>query len=67
MDPLANPDRLLEQGIENRADSLVILAQRQGVLDLPENLALSDDKRIQTRCDRKSMGDRSLIEEHRAQ
>jgi hypothetical protein len=67
VDPLANPNRLLKQRVEDRAHGLVRLGKRQGALHLPENLALTDHQRIKTGRHRERMGDRTLVEEHRTQ
>ena len=49
--PLADAERLLEQGVERRADGGLGLCAVQGVADLPEDLALAEDHRVEARGD----------------
>ena len=64
--PLADPERLLEQGVERGADGALTLGQRERVLDLAEDLALPDHHRVQAGGDGEGVGHRTLVEVDRA-
>ena len=67
VNPLAHPDRLLKEGVEDRANCLMRLTKGQRALDLSENLALTDHQRVKTGRHREPVGNRTLVEEHRTQ
>ena len=58
---LADAQCLLEQGVERRADRRLRLPGQQGVADLPEDLALADDHRVQARGDGEPVRDRRVV------
>ena len=60
--PLTHPDRLLEQGIEHRADGAVGLAEAQRVLDLTEDLVLPHHHRVEAAGHGERVGDRTFVE-----
>ena len=61
---LADAQRLLEQRVEHRADGGLGLRAVQGVADLPEDLALAEDHRVQAGGDREEVGDRGVVVVH---
>jgi hypothetical protein len=55
---LANRERLLEQAVEDHADGSGLAGVLVGVLDLPEDLRLADDQRVQARGDAEEVAHR---------
>ncbi len=61
MSALAHPEALLEERVERGADGLLRLAQLQRLADLPEDLPLTDDHRVEAGRDREEVVDGSLV------
>ena len=64
--PLAHPERLLEQGVQDGAHGAVVLAHGQRVLHLAEDLALPDHDRVEPGRHGEGVGDGAFVEVHRA-
>jgi hypothetical protein len=67
VDPLADPDRLLKQRVEDWTHRLMRLTKSEGGLHLPENLALTDHHRVEAGRHRERMSNCPLVEENRTQ
>ena len=59
--PLADAQRLLEEGVEGRADGAVLLADAQRLAGLAEDLALADDHRVESGGDLEEVRDGALV------
>ena len=58
---LADPQGLLEEGVEGGADGAVLLADPQRVAGLAEDLALADDHRVESGRDLEQVRDGALV------
>ena len=58
---LADPQRLLEEGVEGRADAAVLLALAQRLAGLAEDLSLADHHRVETGGHLEEVGDRAVV------
>ena len=58
---LADPQRLLEQHVERRADGAELLAEPQRVAGLAEDLALADGHRVEPGGDLEQVGDGAVV------
>ena len=59
--PLGDAQRLLEHGVEGRADVAVALRPGEGAPHLAEDLRLADGHRVQARRDAEDVGDAALL------
>ncbi len=62
--PLPDPQRLLEQLVQQPARGVLVLRVRQRRLDLPEDLALAHHHRVQAAGHGEQMGDGPVLEVH---
>ena len=58
---LADPERLLEQHVEGRADGAELLAEPERVAGLAEDLALADGHRVEPGRDLEQVRDRAVV------
>ena len=58
---LADPQRLLEEHVERRADGAELLAEPQRLAGLAEDLALADDHRVEAGGDVEEVGDGAVV------
>ncbi len=61
MGAFADPEPLLEQGVQGGADRTVILASSQGGPDLAEDLALANHHRVESGSDGEQVRDGGLV------
>ena len=64
MAALADAERLLEEGVERRADGGLGLRAVQRLADLAEDLALAEDHRVQAGGDREQVRDGGVVVVH---
>ena len=61
---LAHPQRLLEEHVQSGADRAALLPEAQRVAGLAQDLALTDDHRVEAGGDVEEMGDRTVVVVH---
>ena len=61
MGALADPQGLLEEGVEHRADGALLLPEAEGVAGLAEDLRLADGHRVQSGGHAEEVGHRAVV------